>query len=219
MPPRKENFAVIDTETTWDDRVMSIGVIIAEDGSFAPIAEYYGLISPECTQPAMYSYALHFRVNANNEGSQQEILSEVKALLEKYEVKYIFAYNSSFDERHLPELSEYCWTDIMQTTAYRQYNPFVPAEIKVLSTGRMRTGYDVGSMLRLMGAPRYNETHNALCDCRDELFIMAKLRKPIAWFVQNHNKTPEARTAEYKEAQELILSKASVNDKNGRTAG
>lgn len=199
LPPKKENFAVIDTETTWDDRVMSIGMIIAEDGTYIPLNEYYGLISPECTQPGMYSYVLRDgRAQVNNEGPRQEILADVKVLLAEYGVRYIFAYNSSFDERHLPELSDYCWTDIMQTTAYRQYNPFIPNGINFLKTGRMRTGYDVGSMLQMMGAHRYNEIHNALCDCRDELFIMSKFRKPIEWFVQNHNKTPEMRMEEYR---------------------
>ena len=29
-----EKFAVIDTETNWENDVMSIGIVIAEDGEF-----------------------------------------------------------------------------------------------------------------------------------------------------------------------------------------
>ena len=32
-----ERFAVIDTETNWENDVMSIGIVIAEDGRFRVI--------------------------------------------------------------------------------------------------------------------------------------------------------------------------------------
>ena len=32
-----ERFAVIDTETNWENEVMSIGIVIAEDGVFEAI--------------------------------------------------------------------------------------------------------------------------------------------------------------------------------------
>lgn len=41
-----EKFAVIDTETNWDDDVMSIGVVISEDNTYNTLEEYYGIITP-----------------------------------------------------------------------------------------------------------------------------------------------------------------------------
>ena len=36
------NFAVLDTETTWSDEVMSLGVVIADEDGFEEVCgEYY----------------------------------------------------------------------------------------------------------------------------------------------------------------------------------
>ena len=40
-----ERFAVIDTETNWENEVMSAGIVIAEDGTFEPLC--YKYIIPE----------------------------------------------------------------------------------------------------------------------------------------------------------------------------
>ena len=55
----REYFAVIDTETTWQDEVMSIGVVIAHKNTYHIAVEKYYVITPECKQPAMYGYALN----------------------------------------------------------------------------------------------------------------------------------------------------------------
>jgi len=48
------NFAVIDTETNWADQVMSIGTVIADTESFAPIAAKYHILPIECQIGGMY---------------------------------------------------------------------------------------------------------------------------------------------------------------------
>ena len=60
----KSHFAVIDTETNWDNEVMSIGIVIAESLLFEEISSKYYIISPECDRGGMYSFA----------GSQSQIL-------------------------------------------------------------------------------------------------------------------------------------------------
>ena len=42
-----QRFAVIDTETTWTDKVMSIGVVIADTNTKEVIDAKYYMIDPE----------------------------------------------------------------------------------------------------------------------------------------------------------------------------
>ena len=51
-------FAVLDTETTWIDVVMSIGIVIADEQTFDPIQTLYDLITPACKNGGMYSSVL-----------------------------------------------------------------------------------------------------------------------------------------------------------------
>ena len=47
-------FAVIDTETNWADRVMSIGTVIADAETFRPIEAKYHILPIECEIGGMY---------------------------------------------------------------------------------------------------------------------------------------------------------------------
>jgi hypothetical protein len=88
----------------------------------------------------------------------------------------VFAYNASFDRNHLPELRSFRWFDIMRLAAYRQFNPKIPDSAPLFSTGRMKRGYGVEAMLRLLsGDPGYHESHNAFFDALEELEIMRLL--------------------------------------------
>ena len=195
---KNELFAVIDTETTWEDKVMSVGVIIAEDNVYRTIDEYYGLITPECTEPAMYSEVLYDeRTEICNESSRSDIIADIEQMLKKYKIQHIFAYNSNFDERHLPELKDYKWIDIMQTTMYCQYNPFIPKNSNCQGTGKLCSGYGVESILRMITGKEKWEVHNALCDCRDELFIIQQFRMPIENFIRNASKCREQKRSDY----------------------
>lgn len=193
-----EIFAVIDTETNWYDEVMSIGVVIAEDNTYNVLEEYYGLITPECKTGGMFSMVLRDnRAEINNEASRRHILQDIRKLLQKHDVEHLFAYNSKFDEAHLPELTDYSWVDIMQTTMYRQYNPFIPIDADLCKTGKLRSGYGVEPVMQMITGKFVDEVHNALCDTRDELFIMRSFNMPIMQFIENANKTSKQKTQDY----------------------
>lgn len=170
-------FAVIDTETNWEDVVMSIGLIIAEEITFKPVLAQYYIVSPEYKVGGMFSDALYFTDERfNYECSRQEAIRGLRSMISKYGVSKLFAYNASFDYRHLPELADLAWYDIMALAAYKQHNPMIPDYLEVFGTGRMKRGYGVESMLRLMmNDASYNEEHNALTDALDELKIMKLL--------------------------------------------
>lgn len=58
----------------------------------------------------------------------------------------------------------------MYLAAYRQHNPPIPPTAELCRTGRLKRGYGVEPMLRLLSDNlRYRETHNALFDAMDEL--------------------------------------------------
>ena len=94
----------------------------------------------------------------------------------------LFAYNASFDKNHLPELSDFCWHDIMKVAAYKQHNPCIPDYLPCCKTGRLKRGYGVEPMLQMLGVEDYCETHNAIVDARDELRIMVELGYDIDFY-------------------------------------
>ena len=170
-------FAVIDTETNWADQVMSIGTVIADKDTFAPIAAKYHILPIECAIGGMYESTLY--IDSPVEPvlcSREEALNDLMDWLHAYGVHSVFAYNASFDRNHLPELRAFDWYDIMRLAAYRQFNPKIPVTADCYSTGRMKRGYGVEPMLRLLsGKSAYSEKHNAVHDAFDELEIMRLL--------------------------------------------
>ncbi|MBE6934594.1 MAG: hypothetical protein E7462_06070 [Ruminococcaceae bacterium] len=170
-------FAVIDTETNWVDRVMSIGTVIADCDTFQPVDMKYHVLTPEYEIGGMYENELFSDPNRMPViCSRAEALNAILCWLSGFGVTDIYAYNASFDRNHLPELSSLVWHDIIRIAAYRQYNPKIPASAECCSTGRMKRNYGVEPMLKLLsGAQSYRETHNALLDALDELEIMRLL--------------------------------------------
>lgn len=75
-------------------------------------------------------------------------------------------------------MKDYIWHDIMRIAAYRQYNPMIPTSAECCKTGRLKRGYGVENIMRMIGNKDYIETHNALLDARDELEIMRLLGHP-----------------------------------------
>ena len=55
------NIAVLDTETNFNDEVMSIGVVAADASTFKSIAGTYLILTPECRIPAIFSDVLKHR--------------------------------------------------------------------------------------------------------------------------------------------------------------
>ena len=175
-------FAVIDTETNWIDQVMSIGCCIADADTFALADGKYQVITPEYQIGGMYENTLFADSRITPIiCSREDALSDLQNWFSAYDIQAIFAYNACFDRNHLPELRSYCWYDIMKMAAYRQYNHKIPACADCFSTGRLKRGYGVEAMLRLLsGDFTYHETHNALYDAMDELKIMRLLSYGIA---------------------------------------
>ena len=168
------HFAVIDTETNWYDEVMSIGVVIAEADTFEIIDSRYYIIDPEYMRGGIYSAELMLTPKKMNVvKSRAKVIKDIDPWLKKHSVDGLYAYNATFDKRHLCELSNYNWFDIMQVAAYRQYNDKIPSNAECCKTGRLKCDYGVEPMMRLLsGNKKYFETHNALLDARDELEIM-----------------------------------------------
>jgi len=178
-------FAVIDTETNWADQVMSIGVVIADKDTFAPVESRYYILPEPAEIGGMYYEALFLDTPVQAVScTRREALEDLDIWLEGWKVTDIFAYNANFDRNHLPELRYLTWHDIMRLAAYRQTNPKIPGDADLCSTGRLKRGYGVECMLRLLSGDRsYQETHNALWDALDELKIMALLAHPLEHYI------------------------------------
>ena len=170
-------FAVIDTETNWADQVMSIGTVIADADTFRPIEAKYHILPIECQIGGMYEDTLFSETPVQPIlCTREEAIADLRAWFSQHGVCAIFAYNACFDRNHLPELRDCDWYDIMRLAAYRQHNPKIPAGAECCSTGRLKRGYGVEPMLRLLSDNRaYHESHNAFFDALDELEIMRLL--------------------------------------------
>ena len=174
-------FAVIDTETNWADKVMSIGTVIADADTFQPVAAKYHILPVYCETGGMYYDALFLDTPVTPTlCTRREAMDDLLQWFSGYNVSSIFAYNANFDRNHLPELRQLHWHDIMRLAAYRQHNPKIPCTAPLCSTGRLKRGYGVEPMLRLLsGNCGYCETHNALFDALDELEIMRLLEHSL----------------------------------------
>ena len=174
-------FAVIDTETNWADQVMSIGCCLADVDTFEVIESKYHILPVECQIGGMYESTLFVETPVQPIlCTRAEAIADLRVWFEQHNVRSIFAYNASFDRNHLPELRDCDWYDIMRLAAYRQSNPKIPADADCCSTGRLKRGYGVEPMLRLLSGDRtYRETHNAYFDAMEELDIMRLLGHPL----------------------------------------
>ena len=171
-------FAVIDTETTWNDEVMSIGIVVSDFSKYEIIDKMYYVISPTYKNGGMYSSQLsESRGTKINIISRKFAIDRIKERLLKNGVKTIFAYNAAFDYRHLPELNMFIWIDIMKIAAYKQYNDKLPKTADYCTTGRLRSNFGVESMYTFLSGKKYYEIHNAICDAEDELQIIKMLDK------------------------------------------
>lgn len=170
-------FAVIDTETNWADQVMSIGTVIADTDTFELVSARYHILPTECGIGGMYYDALFLPTPVKPVVcTRAEAMADLIAWFWQHQVTDLFAYNANFDRNHLPELRRMNWHDIMRLAAYRQHNPKIPSDADCCSTGRLKRGYGVEPILRLLSGNRtYRETHNAFFDAMDELEIMRLL--------------------------------------------
>lgn len=170
-------FAVIDTETNWADQVMSIGTVIADADTFMVCEAKYHILPIECQIGGMYENTLFIETPVQPLlCTRAEAIHDLCTWFLQHDVRSIFAYNACFDRNHLPELRDLDWHDIMRLAAYRQSNSHIPANADCYSTGRLKRGYGVEAMLRLLSENHtYHESHNAFHDAIDELEIMRLL--------------------------------------------
>ena len=170
-------FAVIDTETTWDNEVMSIGIAVAQCGDFSLIDKRYYILTPFKDHGGMYGSVLYARgIKPDLECPRKKAMNDIGAFLARYDVSSMFAYNARFDYKLLPELHYLKWYDIMKLVSNRNYNDKIPADAECCKNGRMKRGYGVENIYKMIsGNPRYKELHNALTDAVDELEIMRML--------------------------------------------
>lgn len=127
-----------------------------------------------------YSNELWLRENIVHITNRKQALKEIREWLNVYEVKKLFAYNASFDKKHLPEYSEYEWYDIMRLAAYRQYNWAIQDSADCFKTGKLKRRFGVEDVLKMLSKnKKYSEAHNAVLDAQDELEIMRLLGHKI----------------------------------------
>lgn len=184
--PSDTVFAVIDTETNFQDQVMSIGIVLADAHTFQPIVSQYYILPEEAAVRGMYSAALNLAdAEITKHCNRREATREIVALLRQYGLPRIFAYNASFDKNHLYELASFTWCDIMWMSAYKQFNPSIPDDAEINKSGRLKRGAGVEpTMRRLRRDMSYHETHNALLDALDELEIMRRLGHSIEQYAR-----------------------------------
>ncbi len=172
-----EPIAVLDTETTWSNRLMSVGAVIADGETLQPVDKRYYILPAAGLEGGMYSAALYIGgVQPDLECPRSEAMEDLKGILHEYGVEKLFAYNARFDYGLLHELRSFQWFDIMGLAAYRQYNHAISDYADCYATGRLKRGFGVESIYRMLSRDwDYYETHNALFDAMDELAIMQML--------------------------------------------
>ena len=183
----KNCFAVLDTETTWDNKVMTIGIVIADKKTYKPEVFKYYVLHPEFEEGGLYGAVASLPNNdITTEGTREEILYDLQQCLKKHNVTTIYAYNMSFDKSKLPELDNYSWYDIMGIAANKNYNKFISEDMECFKSGRLKRGYSAESIIQLLsGKNDYTESHNALFDAMDELKIMQYLRLSLDSYHQS----------------------------------
>ena len=169
-------FAVIDTETNWNNELMSIGTVIADSETFNVVKVRYHVITPQYEVGGMFSDVLFDERLKPLLRTKSEAMTDLTGLLNEYGIEKVFAYNAAFDRKLMPRLNMFDWYDIVNLAAYKQYNHKITDCDECYKTGRLKRDYGVEAMLRrLSGDNTYFETHNALYDALDELKIMRLL--------------------------------------------
>lgn len=180
----KDTVAIIDTETTFKNKLLSIGVIVADPESLALVGYKYYIITPECYDNSMYSCELfHKRAKQYRFIDRTKAKEELYALLKQQRVAKIYAYNASFDYALLPETWDWPWYDIMKIAANRNTNKHIPANAPCYSTGKLKSNYGAEAIYRLLtNDSSFVEPHNALLDALCELEIIRRLGLPLSCY-------------------------------------
>lgn len=187
LPLEQTPFAIIDTEGTYLWPIFSIGVVIVDPLDYKPLKDGYWIITPACKKRGIYAKKLVVDERTNVEPtSRKETIKQLKALLNEYGVKCIFAFGASFDCGHLEELDSYKWFDIQYLVANKNHNTLLPEEAEADSKGMLKTGNGVEALYRLLsGKEEYLEVHNGLYDSYDELGLMQMAKIPYSLYLEH----------------------------------
>ncbi len=85
-----EKFAVIDTETNWNDEVMSIGIVVADSETRKKVDSRYYIIDPEYKVGGMFSYELRLDREGTHVADRKHALKSMKHWLDAYHVQKLF---------------------------------------------------------------------------------------------------------------------------------
>lgn len=174
----KNTLAIIDTETgdefLKNDTLVSIGIVIV-DCDLNILDSYYSNVE---NNAKFIMYGDMLNIDDIPPKSLSTVRDETCALLDKYNVKTLLAYNASFDRRVLtnakfPIITN--WSDMMKVARNKKYNTNIPNDIVAYKTGAIKKGYGVDDMLSYI--TNISESHNALTDVYDELLILIDLCK------------------------------------------
>lgn len=180
-------FAVLDIETTWDGKVMTIGVVIADKVTYQPERFKYYIITPEYQEGGMYSMVIPLpNEEISKTCSRGEAIRDLCECFKVHGVDSIYAYNMSFDRNKVPELEDYSWFDIMVIASNRHYNKCIPSDAECHNNGRLKRNYGAEPIMHMLsGNYNYHKLHNALFDAMDELKIMQYLRYSLESYCLN----------------------------------
>lgn len=130
---------------------MSIGTVIADADTFTPSEAKYHILPIECEIGDMYESTPFIETPVRPIlCTWAEPIADLRVWFQQHSVYSIFAYNACFDRNHLPGLQDFDWYNIMRFAAYRQHNSKIPATADCCSTGRLKRGFGVEPMLRLL---------------------------------------------------------------------
>lgn len=171
-------FAIIDTETTWTKRLMTIGVVIANTATFETRDYRYYILTPEIEEGGVFRTEAYLKASGIvKKCGHKEAIYDILDFLERHGVTMLFAYNVGLDKQLLPELSSFEWMDIAPLATNECSKKFILNDEKYYSSECVKRKYRVRSIVRMVsGNDFYTETHNALFDAVDELKIMQYLR-------------------------------------------
>ena len=112
-------FAVIDTETNWNNEVMSIGVVIAEKNTFKKVDDLYFIFDPEYKIGGMFSMVLPVKGRAPKDilFTRKIAMEKFKEAFEKYGISFehmpsgvdtmtVIVHQSEFEEKEQKVLTE-----------------------------------------------------------------------------------------------------------------
>lgn len=172
----QEKIAVLDIETTYSDNIISVGVAIGYSNTFEKIDEKYFVFPEYLNEKALFTDRVYWvEAERITECPKAEGIKQIREFLDEHNIKKIYAFNAGFDYRHLPELHDYSWHDIMRVAKNPTLYDGLSDCVKFTSEGLIKNCGAELVLRMLKKDDTYTELHNGLTDAIDELEIMRLL--------------------------------------------